>query len=279
MSEQELATPLEDANEAVQPDESQASEATESTEGQVKTQPAEGEEAEADAQEDQAKQATTRNQRRRAEMRRLQESEAKATRDRDDAVAELDRLKAILDGQKAPVESDFADFTEYQAALAAYKSVRALDERQVSQAEEKVKAAESGVSTVASERQKEVQNNWTAQIALGKQRYTDFEAKVFTAPISDDVAQMVAALDTAADVACHLGTHPDEAVALSAMSQVEAAMEIGRIEARISAPKPKIQTSAPDPINPVRSKPTSGKDPLKMTPSEYDKWRAEGGTF
>jgi hypothetical protein len=38
------------------------------------------------------------------------------------------------------------------------------------------------------------------------------------------------------------------------MPLVEAARELGRIEARLSLPKPRTQTDAPEPITPVRGK-------------------------
>ena len=279
MSEQELATPSEAVDDVVQSEQDQTPEAVESTEGQDQHQPADSDDDSASQEDEKVSQSKQRRERRKAEMTRLKESEAKALAEAESAAAELDRVKQILEGQTRPQEADYPDPFEYQAALAAYNSIRTLDERQVSDAERKAQAAKERVDGVSVERKKELAENWNAQVAIGKTRYTDFDEKVNFAPISDDVAHMIAGLDDAADIAYHLGTHRDEAAALSNMSLVEAAMEIGRLESRIAAPRPKIETSAPDPINPVRAKATSGKDPLKMNPTEYQEWRENGGTF
>ena len=61
------------------------------------------------------------------------------------------------------------------------------------------------------------------------------------------------------------------------MNPVEAARAIGRIEASIALPKPRTETKAPDPINPVRGSAAASRNPDNMSYVEWVKWRENGG--
>ena len=126
----------------------------------------------------------------------------------------------------------------------------------------------------------ELAQGWAEQVAEAKTKYADFEQVAFSAPISDKVSQMIASSDAGADVAYYLGQNPEIARQLSNIHPIEAARELGRIEARLSAPPPRAKSSAPDPITPVRNATSSAKkSPDAMSPDEYRKWRESGGTF
>ena len=282
-------TPALEAGEEVvrtEAEQAEAAEAPESTEGQVETPPADGEEGEnPEAPKEEKKSASQlRRERRRAEMERMRESEALAIAERDKAQAELARLKSAQAGQP-PKEGDFESYDEYQAALSAYKVEQALDARQERDIQDRLKEQETVLEGVSKDREAELAQNWMDQVVEARTRYQDFDEVVMKPshselPITAVMAQVLAASDSGADVAYHLGTHPQEAARIARMSDLEAAVEIGRLESRLSAPKPKIQSSAPEPINPVNPKArASAKDPGDMSPSEYRAWREKGGTF
>jgi hypothetical protein len=67
------------------------------------------------------------------------------------------------------------------------------------------------------------------------------------------------------------------------MSKTQAARAIGKIEAKVATqlatpPTPRKKVSnAPPPVKPTGSNNVVTKDPEKMTQSEYEQWRAQGG--
>jgi hypothetical protein len=95
--------------------------------------------------------------------------------------------------------------------------------------------------------------------------------------VSFELAEMILEAESPVDVAYHLGKNPDLARALSQMPPQRAAYELGRLEAKLNTPKPKITSSAPDPISPVRPSGVAGKNPANMNAAEYRTWRESGG--
>lgn len=276
----EAQAPEADAPEVVQTEveQTEAPEAAESTEGQVETPPAEDEGESPESEEVSASKA--RRERRKAEMDRLRsESEAAKAEARKlkEQIAEYERRAQ----DPAPREDQFQDYAEYQAALSAHKAMQAMDAREKARFEAEATQREQKVQALQQQQQQEMAQNWAAQVAEAKGRYADFDAVVGAPdlPISQTVAQMLTATDSGADVAYYLGTHRDEAAAIAGMHPIEQAMAIGRIEARLSVPRPRTQSNAPAPVTPVKPKATAAKDPADMTPAEFAKWREKGGTF
>ena len=117
--------------------------------------------------------------------------------------------------------------------------------------------------------------NWADQAGEARSKYTDFDTVVTAEDLSitPSMARVIASSDLGADIAYHLGTNKAEAARIAQMSDLEMARNLGAIEARLSMPKVKTQTTAPDPVTPVRPKATATKDPEKMTPAEYRAWR------
>jgi hypothetical protein len=102
------------------------------------------------------------------------------------------------------------------------------------------------------------------------------------APISHEFAPLVLASDMAADLAYYLGQHPETATAVANMNPVDAARELGRIEARLESQLSRRtipETKAPAPITPVKGGAAATRDPAKMSADDFAKWRASGGTF
>ena len=88
------------------------------------------------------------------------------------------------------------------------------------------------------------------------------------------IAQAILKNDSGPEVAAYLHDNPGETYRISRMAPLAAAMEIGRISARISSPAPRQQqprvSKAPEPITPGGSSvPAGSKDPFSMSMAEH----------
>lgn len=222
----------------------------------------------------------SRHQRRKEQMERLRAENAEKAAKLKEAEARLKSFEEESAGQKPPTQDDFSTYEEYQAALSAHHAMQLMDRRQRDSMQREAEAHRKEIQQLEEQRRAELAENWQTQLAEARKRYADFDQVALnnSVPISPQVGEMVAGMDSAADVAYHLGMNPAVARELSRMSPLEAAMELGKIEASLSIPKPKTATNAPDPATPVRGKASADKDWRKMTPEEYDAWRAAGGT-
>ena len=269
----EQQTPAPEAgDEAVREEETSASEATENTQGQEQDPPAdpEGEKPEG---EEEVSPSKARRERRKAEMERLRTEAEEAKRERDQLAARRQKIEEAAQSSQPPKESDFADYNDYLMAAGAYHAARAWDERQTREVDEQISAHDERLRQVELRRNQEIAQEWVTQVQEAKSRYADFEEVAFTAPITDDMAQMIATSESGADVAYYLGQNRQEAERIARMPPLEAARALGTIEARLSLPKPKTTSETPDPIEPVTPKASAGKDPSKMSMAEYRKWR------
>lgn len=108
-----------------------------------------------------------------------------------------------------------------------------------------------------------------------RERYTDFDTVALNPniPITPGMAEVIKDSDFGADLAYHLGKNPGEASRIAGLPVHRQAAELGRLEAKLSAPKSSPKTP-PAPVKPVTGVNAGGaKDPSKMTMSEYIKWR------
>lgn len=249
-------------------------------EGQVEGQTAEVEEdgepqgePEADTEEKKRESAKDRRERDKAYKARLRQEAEEAKAQAAAAEARLNRIKARTG--EAPKESDFADPLEYVAAKAAWNYTRQAAERDAEDIGAEAETAKKRAESVAAQERQLVAENWQMQVEEARTRYADFDRVVFDprAPIPPGVADLIVAGDNAADVAYFLAKNRATAAEIAKMSPIEAARAIGRIEARISAPKPKTETTAPEPISPVRGTAAAQRDPSKMSYEDYKKWR------
>ena len=263
-------------------DEKSVSEATENTEGQdQEDQPAGDKAEEAD---DPDKKTATQSRRERRKAKEIQYKE-EADAARKEAAAHKARAERILGAAKGepPKEADFNDPLEYAAALGAFKARQMGSQFDADQFLEDAKNYE-GVATTLEEKQRQEQvKDFLEQKEQAKARYADLDQVLAVAQrndiVSDDLAGMILESDLSVDLAYHLGKNPAVARSISALPPLQAARELGKIEARLTAPQARTQSAAPSPITPVKGSGTVTKDPSKMTATEYNKWRESGGTF
>ena len=247
-------------------------EAPEGTEGQVETPPAEG-------QPEEKSESAKRREREKAYRARLQTEAAEASA----RAAEAEKRKqAILEAGKkeaAPREADFPDPIEFAAAKAIWGAEQRLTEREARSAGEAAEAAKREAETISQRESAVIAEAWTAQVAEAKSKYADFDqvALANDLPVTKAMGELIMTSDAGPDVLYHLGQNRALAAQIAAMNQVEAARAIGRIEASLIAPKPRTETNAPTPINPVRGSAGASRNPENMSYVEWVKWRENGG--
>ena len=153
---------------------------------------------------------------------------------------------------KEPEESDFATYKEFVKAQAQWEIRQALKR----EAEEAARQAEE-------ERSKEVFDAYHERIEAAKEKYEDWDevsanAGKLILPPSAQVCIMEA--ENGPDVLYWLAKNPEQAAKLEEMSPAQAAIEIGRISARLEPPaetKPaekvaeKPKSKVPEPIKPL----------------------------
>lgn len=258
------------------PIEDQEPEAAEKTEGQDESQPA----PEPEGDGEQVSPSKARRERRKAELQRLKDSEAAAKEKLKETEARLQRLENLAKGSQPPKQEDYPNYDDFLAAKMAHTSMAALDSRQKAELEKELERQTQEIEGISQREQREMAQNWADQADEARAKYVDFD-KVVSAPdvpISPSMAKVITASDVGADVAYWLGTNKAEAARISQMSDLDMARHIGAIEARLSMPQVKTQTTAPDPVTPVRPKGTAQKRPEDMTVAEFNKWRESGGT-
>lgn len=101
-------------------------------------------------------------------------------------------------------------------------------------------------------------------------------------PISQAMVEIVKDSDSPGEILYYLGQNPQEAAAIAQMSEVSAARALGRIEAKLSEPKPTPAVVNPKPVTkaPPPVKTLSGAPPIEIdlssddiSPEEYSRQR------
>ena len=192
----------------------------------------------------------------------------KVTRQKYEAIAESNRLKAeieqlraqIAPKQEAPDISQFDTLDDYVEAVAEYKF------NQKAQATQSQHAQQTQAQAVA--------QDWVAKVDKVRSVAPDFDA-VFNNVASIEFAPMaleaVAQHPKGAEIAYMLGKDVSEAYRIAALPPSQQLMAIGEIAARTNVPKPKTVSSAPAPIKPVQGGASNNSPPADI--DEWMKWR------
>lgn len=171
--------------------------------------------------------------------------------------------------EKAPSIADFNyDVDQWSAAMTEYA---------IAQAETR---AEQKITTkTQQERQREAQKSFEDRAAKYAADHPDFDKAVEdlsrTVRFPNELVEAISTSEYGPAVVHHLAQHLDVADRLSRMPPHLAAVQLGRIEAQLSTPKPKPVTKAPDPTPSLGGGSSNAqKDPQKMSYAEYKKWRS-----
>lgn len=223
--------------------------------------------AEQTADEEKTRSQIRREQRQAREQRLMQEAaEAKAR------AAEAEKLlkKVQAAPEPEPKETDFDDWTQYSVAKALWQRDQAAAKRRVAEVSGEVDAHREAERTLEAERVRERLTEFEQGKAEARARYADFDAVFDKAVISKPLAELILESDASHDVVYFLGQNPERGHALSSMSPVQAARELGKIEAQLKLPRAKTVSSAPNPINPVKG----NAGPSKV-PDSFAEWKAK----
>lgn len=250
-----------------------------STEGQTEGQAAEGAEEQPAPEDETAKSAAKeRREREKQRVARLAQERDAALEEARKAEDRLARIKLAAEAEKPPSDADYPDPFDLVAAKAIWAARRADRERDAGEAGAAAEEARRRAEVAEQRQMQEIGKVWSERVAEARQRYADFDAVALAddVPNPKSVALLVATSEVGPDVAYYLGQNRALAAEIAAMNPVEQARAIGRIEATISAPRPRQTTTAPPPITPVRAKAAPTVDPERMSYSEYVAQRKAG---
>ena len=186
-----------------------------------------------------------RNRRREAETRA---AEAKAATDAQQA--RLDKIQATLEkltkaneqpSEPKPDRTQFDRPEAYEEALLTWheKQVSTAAEARAAQAlkaQAERQAAEAAQRTQA-EYQAKVVETWKSRVEKARETVADFETVALSddIPVPNHVAVPIMESENGPDVLYHLGKNPTEAKRIAELAPLQAALEIGRISARLTA--------------------------------------------
>jgi signal recognition particle GTPase len=191
----------------------------------------------------------------------VQKEKAKA-----EAKAERKAARAYREGveRAAPQTQSAQPVTDSMPKREAYATDEAWLDARDAHRDAKRDAAQ------ASERQKESQEKLaktTAKIYAQAEKIVGFDRDAFDElPITPTLAGALIESDIAPQLMAYMADNPDEVERIVALSPARQAVELGKLEVKLSAAKPKT-TNAPAPITPVGSR---GKPSSSALPSDED---------
>ena len=153
-----------------------------------------------------------------------------------------------------PVEPDIDQFPDDYAAFERAQRRYIVD---VAKYELKQEHQQAQTQAAQVQSQQQIEANWRKAMTTAQEKYPDFIDTISNPDFgqSSSVADAIKSSEIGGDVAYFLAKHLDVANSLNAMSPIQAAREIGKIEAKILAtPKPTpppVISQAPEPISTV----------------------------
>ncbi|HMY28733.1 MAG TPA: hypothetical protein PK211_07105 [Agitococcus sp.] len=193
----------------------------------------------------------------------------KVTRQKYEAIAEANRLRAELEQLRAqfapkavePQMSDFDTFDDYTEALAEYKF------NQKAQAQQQQASQQQQAQKVA--------QDWQSKVEKVRAVAPDFDeafANVAEITFAQSTLDAVAGHEKGAEIAYLLGKDPVKAYQIASLPPMQQLMAIGEIAAKTNLTRPKTVTNAPPPVKPVSGK-SSIVDPNSLSMKEWVAYR------
>jgi hypothetical protein len=175
-----------------------------------------------------------------------------------------------------PVEPNPADFAEGVYDRGYIKAVNAYDFKMNTIQREQENAVKQKETAYANNYQQHQMRaaNFVAQNPDKADYYTVAESNPLVNHYTQDMARAIMASSQSPAIAYYLGTHPAEAIKI-ANSPVPA-LEIGKIEAKLSTPVATKQVSvAPQPISPVGNTNAANEKIAGKDDMPYDQYKAK----
>lgn len=165
----------------------------------------------------------------------------------------------------ADFDYDEERYAEYVAEVAADRAARKLEESRTTKESERTRKEQVA-------KFKELESKFKTEIE-------DYEDVAYYARIDDHVVNLVMAMDEGPRIAYYLGKNPEVAARINSLDETLAAVELGRIDARLSfereakAKSPPVSKAPPPPPTIEATEPAVSKDPSEMSDAEFAKWR------
>lgn len=169
--------------------------------------------------------------------------------------------------EKAPTLADFNyDQDAWSAAVIEHAAKLAA-----------AKAEQTFTSKTQQQRQQDAQRTFEERAAKYAADHPDFDKAMDdlgrTIRFAPEVVEAISLSDHGPAVVHYLAQHLDEADRVARLPVHLAAVQLGRIEAQVSTPKPKPVTNAPNPAPTLGGGAAASKDPERMTTDEWLAWR------
>lgn len=207
-----------------------------------------------------------------AKLERKFERELRARLEAENAALRQQQAPKQQEVQGKPKREDFPDDVSFVDALADFRATERIKEFETKRAKETAEQAEKRTFTEALTKHERLVEKMRKEVP-------DYDEIVGNEDlnISQPVAQAILLSDNGPKLALYLGKNPAEADRISQMNPYQAAMELGKLEAKLSAPAAKTISNAPAPLNPVASGKALVADLAKMSQEEYEKYRSKQG--
>lgn len=201
------------------------------------------------------------------------------------AKARIDELTREKHEARRQAEAIQRERDAYAAALAQYQSGQQVNQNQQvpgnQHQQQQAPLTQADLDRLANERAEQMlaQRRFVEEgervYNAGKAKYADFDdalgAYQLLGGAPTDYIDAVQSLPNGEEVYYALGKNPDEAARVMKLPPVKMALELAKISAKISAPKP--VSKVPAPISPVDGTSRGEPDPDKMSMAEWVKWR------
>ena len=243
----------------------ETSEATEATEPSG--------EDHAEAEEEKTKKRNSFQERINQKTQQVREAELRAKEANERAQMFEDRLNQDLPEQgNFPQLEDFDyDQNAYQQAVVQYNAQ--LNQRTVQQAMSQQEKLQ--VEHLRRQANQAAVDSFKLRSEAFASEHPDFMQKISSPSFKQGQAMQQAIIlsDNGPALALHLSQNPQKTAAINAMAPGLAMMELGRLSQALTPSKPVLTSQAPPPAKPVKATGRVDKDPDKMSPEEYRRYR------
>lgn len=171
-----------------------------------------------------------------------------------------------------------AEYWRAKAQEASKTDLDALDYDDALIAKVKIAERQERAEAAQANADKATAQQFTELESAAREKWTDYDAVTRNPniPITTEMAELIQDSEFGPELAYHLGKNPTEAARYAAMTGKQLAREVGRLEARITVPRPTPKVPAA-PIRPVTGSSAGGsKDPAAMSMAEYVQARSKG---
>jgi len=168
-----------------------------------------------------------------------------------------------------------AEYWRAKAQEASNTDLDALDYDDALIAKVKIAERQERAEAAQATADKAVVQQFNELESAAREKWTDYDTVTRNpnVPITPAMVELIQDSEFGPELAYHFGKNPNDAARYAAMTGVQLAREIGRLEAKFTAPKP-MPKQPPAPVSPVGGQVSGGsKDPSKMSMSEYAAWR------